>query len=228
MKKRSKRYEADAKKVDLAKKYEVSEAVQVLKTFTPTKFDSTVELVLKLGVDPKRSEQNLRGSIALPKGIGKSRRVIVFADGAEAAIAKDLGADEIGMEDLARKIEAGWFEFDVAIAMPRTMKVISKLGKVLGPKGLMPSPKNGTVTDDVKTAVREFKAGKIEFRNDSAGNVQATVGKMSFAENDLRANIDAFIEHIKGLKPATVKGPYIQNASVSATMSPGIMLAIQA
>ncbi len=227
MRKRSKRYEADAKKLDAAKKYEVAEAVKILKTFTPTKFDSAVEVVMKLGVDPKRSEQNIRGSVALPKGIGKARRVIVFADGEEAQAAREAGADEVGMVELAQKIEGGWFEFDVAIAMPRTMKVISKLGKVLGPKGLMPSPKNGTVTEDVKTAAREFKAGKIEFRNDSAGNVQAAIGKLSFSEGDLKANIDAFIDHIRAMKPPTVKGVYIQNVTVSATMSPGIALAVQ-
>lgn len=227
MRKRSKRYEADAKKVDADRKYELPEAVKILKTFTPTKFDSSVNVVMKLAVDPKKSEQNIRGSVSLPKGIGKPRRVIVFADGAEAAAAKDMGADEVGMEDLAKKIEGGWFEFDVAIAMPRTMKVISKLGKLLGPKGLMPSPKNGTVTDDVKTAVREFKAGKIEFRNDAAGNVHAAVGRVSFAEGDLKVNIEAFIEHIRALKPNTVKGVYIQNVTVSATMSPGIALAVQ-
>jgi large subunit ribosomal protein L1 len=227
MRKRSKRYEADAKKVDGDKRYEVTDAVKVLKTFTPTKFDSSVNIVMKLGVDPKKSEQNIRGSVSLPKGIGKPRRVIVFADGAEAEAARGAGADEVGMEELAKKIEGGWFDFDVAIAMPRTMKVISKLGKVLGPKGLMPSPKNGTVTDDVKTATREFKAGKIEFRNDASGNVHAAVGKLSFNEGDLKANIEAFIDHIKAMRPATVKGTYIENVTVSATMSPGIALAVQ-
>ncbi len=227
MRKRSKRYEADAKKLDADRKYELPEAVKILKTFTPTKFDSSVNIVMKLGVDPKKSEQNIRGSVSLPKGIGKPRRVIVFADGAEGEGARAAGADEVGMEELAKKIEGGWFEFDVAIAMPRTMKVISKLGKVLGPKGLMPSPKNGTVTDDVKTATREFKAGKIEFRNDSSGNVHAAIGKLSFAEGDLKANIEAFVEHIKAMRPATVKGTYIENVTVSATMSPGIALAVQ-
>jgi len=227
MRKRSKRYDADARKVDADRKYDVTDAVKVLKTFTPTKFDSSVNIVMKLGVDPKKSEQNIRGSVSLPKGIGKPRRVIVFADGAEAEGARGAGADEVGMEDLAKKIEGGWFDFDVAIAMPRTMKVISKLGKVLGPKGLMPSPKNGTVTDDVKTATREFKAGKIEFRNDASGNVHAAVGKLSFNEGDLKSNIDAFIDHIKAMRPATVKGTYIENVTVSATMSPGIALAVQ-
>ncbi|MBI2932316.1 MAG: 50S ribosomal protein L1 [Planctomycetes bacterium] len=227
MKKKSKRFRADAAKVDPNRKVEIPEAVKILKSFTPTKFDSAVEVSIKLNVDPKKSEQNIRGSLALPKGIGKQRRVIVFADGEEARAAQEMGADEVGMEELAKKIEGGWFDFDVAIAMPRTMKVISKLGKVLGPKGLMPSPKNGTVTEDVRTAVREFKAGKIEFRNDANGNVHAAVGKLSFSEADLNANVEAFIEHIKSLRPTTVKGQYIENVSVSATMSPGIPVAVQ-
>lgn len=228
MRKRSKRYKAEAAKIDAMKKYSVEDAIKILKTGATTKFDQSVEVAINLTIDPKKSEQSIRGSVSLPKGIGKTRRVIVFADGEEARVAQEMGADEVGMEDLAKKIEGGWLEFDVAIAMPRTMKVISKLGKVLGPKGLMPSPKNGTVTDDVKTAVREFKAGKIEFRNDAAGNVQAAVGKLSFSEEDLRANVEAFIEHIRSVRPATVKGTFIQNASVSATMGPGIALAVQA
>ncbi len=193
-----------------------------------TKFDQSVEVALRLAIDPKKSEQSIRGSVSLPKGIGKSRRVIVFADGEEARVAEEMGADQVGMDDLAKKIEGGWLEFDVAIAMPRTMKVISKLGKLLGPKGLMPSPKNGTVTEDVRTAVKEFKAGKIEFRNDAAGNVQAAVGKLSFSDEDIRANVEAFIEHIKAMRPATVKGTFVQGASLSATMGPGIAMAVQA
>jgi len=226
MRKRSKRYKADAAKVDAQKKYATPEAVKILKSFAPTKADQTIEIAVKLAIDPKKSEQSIRGSLSLPKGIGKARRVIVFADGAEAQMATESGADAVGMDDLATKISGGWLEFDVAIAMPRTMRVISKLGKVLGPKGLMPSPKNGTVTDDVKTAVREFKAGKIEYRNDAAGNVQAAIGKLSFSEDDLRANVDAFIDHIKSVRPTTVKGVFIQNVSISPTMGPGIAVAV--
>jgi len=228
MRKRSKRYKAAAAKIDAQKKYSVVEGVALVKQAATTKFDQSVEVSIKLAIDPKKSEQSIRGSVSLPKGIGKARRVIVFADGAEAQAAKDLGADEVGMDELSKKIEGGWAEFDVAIALPRTMKVIAKLGKVLGPKGLMPSPKNGTVTDDVKTAVREFKAGKIEYRNDAAGNVQAAVGKISFSEDDLRANVEAFIEHIKSVRPSTVKGPFITGASISPTMGPGVALAVQA
>src|SRR5215831_4781768 len=226
MRKRSKRYKADAAKVDRQKKYPTAEAVKILKSFSQTKTDQSIEIAVKLAIDPKKSEQSIRGSVSLPKGIGKARRVIVFADGAEAQQATDSGADAVGMDDLAKKIEGGWLEFDVAIAMPRTMRVISKLGKVLGPKGLMPSPKNGTVTDDVKTAVREFKAGKIEYRNDSAGNVQAAIGKLSFNEGDLQANVEAFIDHIKSVRPATVKGVFIQNVSICPTMGPGIAVAV--
>ena len=226
MRKRSKRYKAAAAKIDAQKKYSVPEGVALVKQAATTKFDQSLEIAIKLAIDPKRSEQSIRGSVSLPKGIGKARRVVVFADGEEARFAQEMGADEVGMDDLSKKIEGGWLEFDVAIAMPRTMRVISKLGKVLGPKGLMPSPKNGTVTDDVKTAVREFKAGKIEYRNDAAGNVQAAIGKLSFSEGDLKANVEAFIEHMKSVRPNTVKGVFIQNVSISSTMGPGIMVAV--
>jgi large subunit ribosomal protein L1 len=226
MRKHSRRYKVEAAKIDRQKRYEVVEAVKILKSMVPMKLDQSIEIAVKLAIDPKKSEQAIRGSVSLPKGIGKSRRVIVFADGDEGRTAQEMGADAVGMDDLAKKIEGGWLEFDVAIAMPRTMRVISKLGKVLGPKGLMPSPKNGTVTDDVRTAVREFKAGKIEYRNDAAGNVQAAVGKLSFSEDDLRANVDAFIEHIKSVRPPTVKGNFIEGASISPTMGPGISLVV--
>ena len=226
MRKNGKRYRKEAERVDARKKYAVDEAVKLLKTMASTKFDPTVEIAIKLNVDPKRSEQAIRGSLALPKGIGKTRKVIVFADGDEARLASELGADEVGMEDLAKKIEGGWLDFDVALALPRTMKVIAKLGKILGPQGKMPSPKSGTVTEDIRTAVREFKAGKIEFRTDAGGNVQAAVGKVSFSEGDLKANIEAFLDHIRSLKPATVKGHYVEGAVVSPSMGPGIPLAV--
>ena len=228
MRKRSRRYKEAAAKVDAQKRYSVAEAVALVKQMRAKKLDQTVDIALKLSIDPKKSEQSIRGAVSLPKGIGKARRVVVFADGDDARVAKEMGADEVGMDDLSKKIEGGWFDFDVAIALPRTMKVIARLGKVLGPKGLMPSPKNGTVTDDVKTAVREFKAGKIEYRNDAAGNVQAAIGKLSFSEEDLRANVEAFIEHIRSVRPATVKGHFIQNAVISPTMGPGVKLAVEA
>jgi large subunit ribosomal protein L1 len=226
MRKNGKRYRKEAERVDARKKYSVDEAVKLLKSMGSTKFDQTVEIAVKLGVDPKKSEQAIRGSLALPKGIGKTRKVIVFADGDEARLASELGADEVGMEELAKKIEGGWLDFDVALALPRTMKVIAKLGKVLGPQGKMPSPKSGTVTDDIRTAVREFKAGKIEFRTDAGGNVQTAVGKVSFSEGDLKANIEAFLDHIRSLKPSTVKGHYLEGAVVSPSMGPGIPLAV--
>ena len=213
--------------VDTAKKYSVSEAVEMLTKMGNAKFDPSVEIAIKLGIDPRRSEQAVRGALALPKGIGKTRRVIVFADGEDAEQALAAGADEVGMEDLAKKITDGWFDFDVAIAMPRTMGKIARLGKVLGPKGMMPSPKNGTVTPNVATAVKEFKAGKIEYRNDASGNVQCSVGKASFSAEDLQANIEAFIEHISGLRPPTVKGVYVEGISVSTSMGPGVALAVQ-
>ncbi len=227
MRKRSKRYRKAAEKIDRQKKYSVAEAVALVKAAPAMKMNPSLEIALKLSIDPKKSEQSIRGAVSLPKGIGKARRVVVFADGEEARAAQEMGADEVGMEDLSKKIEGGWFDFDVAIALPRTMKVIARLGKVLGPKGLMPSPKNGTVTDDVKTAVREFKAGKIEYRNDSAGNVQAAIGKLSFSEEDLRANVEAFIDHIRSVRPATVKGTFIEGASISASMGPGVQVAVQ-
>jgi len=228
MRRRSKRYRKEQEKVDRSRQYAVADAVKLVRTMASTRFDQSVEVAIKLGIDPKKSEQAIRGSVSLPRGIGKTRRVIVFADGDDARVAQEMGADEVGMDELAKKIDGGWLEFDVAIALPRTMKVISRLGKVLGPKGLMPSPKNGTVTEDVKTAVKEFKAGKIEFRNDAAGNVQAAVGKLSFSDEDLQANVEAFIEHIKSMKPSTIKGVFVEGASLSATMGPGVALAVQA
>ena len=226
MRKRSKRYGKEALRVDAEKRYSVEDALKILKDMASTKFDQSVEVAIKLNIDPKKSEQIVRGSVALPKGIGKTRKVIVFADGEDAKIAQEMGADEIGMAELAKKIEDGWLDFDVALAMPRTMKVISKLGKILGPQGKMPSPKSGTVTEDMKTAVREFKAGKIEFRNDANGNVQAAVGKLSFSGGDLKANVEAFLEHIRSMRPATVKGAYVENVAISASMSPSLLIAL--
>ncbi len=226
MQKRCKRYKKDAKLVEHAKKYALDEAVSILKKFTATKFDQTVNCAMKLGVDVKKSDQLLRGSVALPKGIGKTRKVIVFAEGADADAAKAAGADEVGAEDLAAKITGGWLDFDVALALPYMMKKISKLGKVLGPQGKMPSPKSGTVTENIAQGVREFKAGKIEFRTDAGGNVHAPVGKLSFSAGDLKANIEAFIDHIRAVKPPSAKGIFLQRVVVSATMTPGIHLEV--
>jgi large subunit ribosomal protein L1 len=191
----------------------------------PCRFDQTVELAVRLGVDPKQADQIVRGSIVLPHGIGKSQRVLVFAQGDNVNIAKQAGADHVGGKELAEKIKEGWLEFDVAIATPDMMGVVGPLGRVLGPRGLMPSPRAGTVTQDVANAVREYKAGKVEFRCDAAGNVHCVVGKMSFGEQQLIDNIEAMLQYIRSLKPASSKGVYLRNACVSATMTPGITIA---
>jgi len=181
---------------------------------------------VKLGIDPKQSDQVVRGAVALPKGIGKSVRVIAFATGQKAEDAKAAGADAVGGDDLVAKVTAGWTDFDVAVAAPDMMRSVGKLGRILGPVGKMPSPKSGTVSENIGQAVKEFKAGKIEFRTDTGGNVHALVGKMSFSTADLQANIEAFLSHILSVKPASAKGTYLQKAVVSATMSPGIKLVV--
>lgn len=223
---RSKRYQKALSLVDGAKFYPVTEAVEKLKALPAVKFDETVELSLKLGVDPKQSDQLLRGSFSLPKGIGKTLRVIVFAQGEKAEKAKGAGALEVGGQELVQKIEGGFLDFDVAIAVPEMMRFVGKLGRILGPKGLMPSPKSGTVTDDVERAVREFAAGKIEYRTDNTGNVHVPVGKRSFPAPDLANNVTAFLDFIKASRPAATKGKFIENAVISCTMSPGIKLEV--
>ncbi|MBW7898220.1 50S ribosomal protein L1 [Candidatus Brocadiaceae bacterium B188] len=226
MSKRSKRYVESKKIVDSEKKYELKEAVKLLKSFKRTKFDASVEVAMKLGIDPKQSDQLIRGSVSLPKGIGRSLKVIVFAAGEKAALAKNAGADEVGAEELVKKVEGGWADFDVAIATSDMMRFVGKLGRVLGPQGKMPSPKSGTVTDDIGTAVKEFKAGKIEYRTDAGGNVHSIVGKVSFSEKDLEDNINAFVKQIVNSRPASAKGIFIEKVSVSSTMSPGIMIEV--
>jgi large subunit ribosomal protein L1 len=204
----------------------VDESVALLKQFNNTKFDQTVDIVMRLGVDPKQADQIVRGSIVLPHGIGKTLRVIVFAKGDLAEQAKAAGADEVGGEELAKKIKDGWTEFDACIAAPDMMGIVGPLGRVLGPRGLMPSPRAGTVTPEIGKTVREYKAGKVEFRTDAGGNVHAVVGKLSFEPAKLADNINAFVHHIQNIKPHTVKGHYIKTVSVSATMSPGVRLAV--
>jgi len=226
MAKKSKRYLESRKVVDSEKKYGITEAVKLLKMFKPVKFNESVEVAMKLGIDPKQSDQLIRGSISLPKGIGKSLKVIVFAAGEKAVIAKKAGADEVGAEDLVKKVEGGWADFDVAISASDMMRLVGKLGRVLGPQGKMPSPKSGTVTDDIETAVKEFKAGKIEYRTDAGGNVQALVGKLSFSDADLEDNINTFVKHIVNSRPSSAKGEFVEKVSVSSTMSPGIMLQV--
>ena len=226
MAKKSKRYLESVKLVDAKKKYELKDAVALLKTFKPAKFDESVEVAMKLGIDPKQSDQLIRGSISLPKGIGKSLKVIAFASGDKAVLAKKAGADEVGAEDLVKKVEGGWTDFDVAIATSDMMRLVGRLGRVLGPQGKMPSPKSGTVTDDIETAVKEFKAGKIEYRTDAGGNVHAIVGKVSFSHKDLEDNINTFVKQIISSRPASAKGNFVENVSLSSTMGPGIMLLV--
>lgn len=225
MVKRSKRYRELESKAASDEPLSLKEAVGRLKQFGNTKFDQTVEIHMRLGIDNTQADQIVRGSIVLPHGIGKSQRVIVFAKGDLADAAKDAGADEVGQEELAKKIKDGWLDFDACIASPDMMGVVGPLGKVLGPRGLMPSPRAKTVTPDVANAVKEYKAGKVEFRNDKGGNVHAVVGKISFDEDKLVDNIQAFLDHIIGLRPATIKGTYIKGVAVTATMSPSVRVA---
>jgi large subunit ribosomal protein L1 len=222
----SKRYREAVKKVDASRRYAVDEAIRLLKAMPKGKFDETVEVALRLGVDPKQADQIVRGSAALPKGLGKEVRVIAFCSGAMAERAKAEGAIEAGAEELAEKVQGGWTDFDIAVAAPDMMRHVGKLGRILGPLGKMPSPKSGTVTEDVAAAVREFRAGRIEYRNDSSGNVHAPVGKLSFEEEDIKQNVDAFIAHIQSSKPSAVKGTFIIAAYLTSTMNPAIRLAV--
>ncbi len=222
MAKESKRMKAMAARLPGEASLPLAEAVGVLKTFNTTKFDQTVEIVMRLGIDPKQADQLVRGSIVLPHGIGKSQRVIVFAKGDKIEEAKAAGADEVGGPELAEKIKAGWTDFDVCIAAPDMMGVVGPLGKVLGPRGLMPSPRAGTVTPDVTKVIKEYKAGKVEFRTDAGGNVHALVGKLGFEAPQLLDNISAFIHHILNMKPASVRGQYVKGIAIKATMSPAV------
>lgn len=202
----------------------VSEAVTALKKFDGTSFDQSVEIVMRLGVDSTQADQIVRGSIVLPNGIGKKQRIVVFAKGPAAEAATEAGADFVGDDDLAKKIQGGWTDFDVCIAAPDMMKVVGPLGRVLGPRGLMPSPRAGTVTPEVAKTIAEYKAGKVEFRNDKGGNIHAIVGKLSFDQEKLAENVDAFVNLILGMKPSAVKGTYLKSAYISATMSPSVKL----
>ncbi|UCD29209.1 MAG: 50S ribosomal protein L1 [Planctomycetota bacterium] len=238
MPKRSVHYQVQLSKAgDLNTRHSIPEAVKLIKEMgevRPTKaykgarerkgFDQTIELVMSLGIDPKQADQMVRGSISLPKGIGKTKIVIVFCPDELIEESKTNGAVEAGNEDLIKKISDGWLDFDVAIAHPSQMGKVGKLGRVLGPQGKMPSPKSGTVTPDVVQAVKDYSAGKLEFRNDAGGNIHAIVGKMSFSHEDLQANIEAFIGHIRKLKPVTAKGQYIKRVCLSGTMTPSVAL----
>src|SRR6201993_2588447 len=219
---RSKRYRACLELIDRAKTYSLEEAVGTLKTLPPPKFDQTVTLSFKLGVDPRQSDQMVRGTCPLPNGSGNLVRVLVFAQGQAAEAAKEAGAEYVGFEDLIKKCQEGFQDFDVAIATPGAMAEVRKLGKILGPRGLMPNPKTGTVTDDTAKAVQEVKAGRVEFKLDKNGNVAVPVGKFSFEENALVENANAVIEAVVRARPPTAKGRYLEGVTISATMSPGV------
>ncbi|MFO0942050.1 MAG: 50S ribosomal protein L1 [Pirellulales bacterium] len=200
----------------------LKEAVATLKSFPARKFDQSVEIHLNLGVDPAQADQIVRGSVVLPHGIGKTQRILVFAKGELAATAEAAGADFVGQDDLAKKIKEGWTDFDVCIATPDMMGIVGPLGKVLGPRGLMPAPRSGTVTNDVAKVIKEYKAGKVEFRNDKGANVHAVVGKLSFPAEKLIENVEAFLNYLNSVKPNTVKGTFIKTISLCATMSPSV------
>jgi large subunit ribosomal protein L1 len=222
----SKRFREAVGLIDRNASLPVTECVETLKKLPGPKFDETIEIAINTGLDPTKADQALRGTISLPKGIGKSQRVVVFCEADQVEPAKAAGATEAGGEDLVEKVQGGWLDFDVAVAQPQMMRFVGKLGRVLGPKGLMPSPKSGTVTPDVVTAVQEFAAGKIEYRLDKGGNIHAPVGKRSFETADLVENIQAFIDHIRRAKPSGSKGRYIQGVSLSSSMGPGLKVAV--
>jgi len=226
MAKKGKKYLAAEAKIDNTKRYDYVEACALVKSIAFEKFDATVELAMNLNLDPKKAEQNLRGALVLPNGTGKEKRVLVFAKGEKAKDALAAGANYVGDDDLVQKIQGGWFEFDVVIATPDMMGPIGKLGRVLGPKGLMPNPKTGTVTQDVAKAVTESKGGKITYRVDKVGNIQVIVGKVSFTAEKLAENVKAVVDLINKLKPSTVKGIYVKNIAVSSTMGPGVKLVL--
>ncbi|MDR1962254.1 MAG: 50S ribosomal protein L1 [Planctomycetaceae bacterium] len=226
MSKHSKRYRNDAKKIKSDALFPLADAVNLLKQFDNLKFNQSVEVAIRLGIDPKQADQLVRGSIVLPHGIGKSLRVCVIAKGDKAEEARNGGADTVGDTDLVAKIKDGWTDFDVCIATPDMMGLVGPLGKVLGPRGLMPSPRAGTVTMDVAKTIKEYKAGKVEFRNDKAGIIHAIVGKIKFDKTQLVENIDAFLQYVQNLKPVAVKGVYVKSITLSATMSPGVRVAL--
>ena len=227
MAKHGKKYTAVKKKVQVEKLYSVEEALQFIKNNPTAKFDETVEVALRMGVDPTKSDQAIRSTVALPNGSGKDVRVIVFATGSAAEAARAAGAVEAGFEDLLAKVTGGWMDFDIVVSTPDAMKEVRKLGKVLGPRGLMPNPKTGTVTDDTATAVKQFKAGRVEFRMDKNGNIIVPFGKLSFAVEALAENFHAVYDAILAAKPSSTKGVYIKRCTVSSTMGPGLHLDVK-
>ena len=222
MAKVGKKYAEVATLVDSAAFYEPTEAIELVKKTARAKFDETVEVAFRLGVDVKKADQQIRGAVVLPHGTGKTQRVLVFAKGEKAKEAEAAGADFVGDEDMINKINQGWFEFDVVVATPDMMASVGKLGRVLGPKGLMPNPKTGTVTFDVSRAIAEIKAGKIEYRTDKQGNIHAPIGKISFDNEKLLENFATLVDTIQKAKPAAAKGTYVRNVTVASTMGPGV------
>lgn len=222
MQKAGKRFQEVAKLVDRSKVYDVSEAVELVKKTASAKFDESIDIAVRLGVDTRKNDQQVRGAVVLPHGTGKSQRVLVFAKGDKAQEAEEAGADYVGEQELANKINQGWFDFDVVVATPDMMPEVGKLGRVLGPKGLMPNPKTGTVTNDVKKAVEEVKAGKVEFRAGKDGNVHAPIGNISFNDEALVENFRTLVDTLIKAKPAAAKGKYVKNIAISSTMGPGI------
>lgn len=228
MAKHGKNYNALVAKIDRLKNYDLNEALGLAKEGAATKFDSSVDVAVNLGVDPRKADQNIRGSVVLPKGTGKKFRILVFAKGEKEKEAADAGAEFVGSDDLVKKIQGGWTDFDRVVATPDMMGTVGKLGKVLGPRGLMPNPKTGTVTFDVKQAIEQIQAGKVDFRVDKAGIIHASVGKASFSVEDLATNFKEFMGTLVKMKPSTAKGVYVKGVSLSTTMGPGIKVAFSA
>ena len=224
MKKHGKKYRSAAEKIEAGRKYDLETAVAKVKEISFAKFDETVELTIWLGVDPRKADQLVRGTLVLPHGLGKSKTVLVIAQGDKIREAEEAGADIVGGEDLVNRIKGGWTDFDAVIATPDMMRLVGGLGKILGPRGLMPNPKTGTVTPDVTTAVRETKAGKVEYRVDKTGVIHVGVGKVSFEADKLRDNAKALLEAVVKAKPATAKGKYVKKVNLASTMSPGVLM----
>lgn len=222
MAKRGKKYQEAEKLIDRSKTYEINEAISLVKQTAKANFDETVEVAFRLGVDPKKADQQIRGAMVLPHGTGKTQRVLVFAKGEKAKEAEAAGADYVGEAEYIEKINGGWFDFDVIVATPDMMAEVGKLGRVLGPRGLMPNPKTGTVTFEVEKAVNDIKAGQVEYRVDKQSNVHVPVGKVSFEDNKLVENLEAIIDQIVKVKPQSAKGEYMKNVSVASTMGPGV------
>ena len=227
MSRHGKKYRASAQKVDCDKKYELKEAIGLAKESNSEKFDESLDVAIRLSLDPRKADQNIRGSVVLPKGTGKKFRVLVFAKGEKESEAKAAGAEAVGGEDLVAKIQGGWMEFDRIVATPDMMGQVGKLGKVLGPRGLMPNPKSGTVSNDVSKAVNELKAGKIEFRVDKEGIIHVGIGKLSFEADKIIENFNTFMDAIIKAKPNSLKGKYVKKVSISSTMGPGLKLDVE-